>query len=150
MDINTLKTNTQLMKCIRQNLSLSPDDESKDDKISKMSKREVFERYLNWQNVVGYANPLMSVYQVLKDSLEDGKISHDHLAANDNDGIIEAIRKNANFPDYEDANFNEKKFDDFINSLTLESALHLYMKWHGLGLNAQTIINALETIEKSQ
>lgn len=54
-----------LLKNIRQNLGLEPDDTSQDDEINAMSKQEVFERYLTWQGIIGYSNRIISVIETI-------------------------------------------------------------------------------------
>lgn len=43
-----------IMKAVRQNLNLGPDDESQDDYIMKMSKDEVLNRVAQWNNLLGF------------------------------------------------------------------------------------------------
>lgn len=54
-----------LLKNIRQNLGLEPDDTSQDDEINAMSKQEVFERYLTWQGIIGYSDRIISVIETI-------------------------------------------------------------------------------------
>ena len=54
-----------LLKNIRQNLGLEPDDTSQDDEINAMSKQEVFERYLTWQGIIGYSNKIILAIETI-------------------------------------------------------------------------------------
>jgi len=54
-----------ILKNIRQNLGLEPDDTSQDDEINAMSKQEVFERYLTWQGIIGYSDRIISVIETI-------------------------------------------------------------------------------------
>lgn len=54
-----------LLKDIRQNLGLEPDDTSQDDEINNMSKQEVFDRYLTWQGIIGYSNRILTAIETI-------------------------------------------------------------------------------------
>lgn len=43
-----------IMNNVRQNLGLKPNDISKDDIINKMTKAEVFKRFLIWKGIIGF------------------------------------------------------------------------------------------------
>ncbi len=47
------KYNEYIMRDVRQNLGIKPDDTSQDEKIARMSKHEVFDRWLTWHNLIG-------------------------------------------------------------------------------------------------
>ena len=50
-----------VMKNIRQNLGLEPNDTSMDSEINNMSKREVFSRCLEWEGIIGYEYKILSL-----------------------------------------------------------------------------------------
>lgn len=50
-----------VMKNVRQNLGLEPDDTSMDSEINDMSKREVFARCLEWEGIIGYEYKILSL-----------------------------------------------------------------------------------------
>lgn len=50
-----MKNNGIVAQAIRQNLGLEADDKSQDGRIAAMSKREQLERFLEWNNLIGYA-----------------------------------------------------------------------------------------------
>jgi hypothetical protein len=58
---------------VRQNLSLDPTDDSEDEKILKMSRSEVFERFMTWHGIIGFEHmvkaAIQEIYQV--ELLED-------------------------------------------------------------------------------
>lgn len=49
------------MECVRQNLGLEENDKSMDTEIEEMNKIEVLERYLQWNNLVGFADEIVEV-----------------------------------------------------------------------------------------
>ena len=53
---------------IRQNLGLSPDDPSMDDAIAKMSRKELFCRFMTWNGIMGFESfikcALSEIYNV--------------------------------------------------------------------------------------
>ncbi len=53
---------------VRQNLGIKPNDESKDDQILKMSRGEVFRRFMTWNGIIGYEGMIKAaieeIYQV--------------------------------------------------------------------------------------
>lgn len=54
-----------LLKDVRRNLGLEPDDTSHDEEINAMSKQEVFERYLTWQGIIGYSDRIILVIETI-------------------------------------------------------------------------------------
>ena len=50
-----------VMKNVRQNLGLEPNDTSMDSEINNMSKREVFARCLEWEGIIGYEYKILSL-----------------------------------------------------------------------------------------
>ena len=53
MDINSI-----VVRAIRQNLELEPDDTSKDGRIATMSRHEQLERFLAWNGIIGYSSSI--------------------------------------------------------------------------------------------
>lgn len=49
-----------IMSYVRQNMGLDSDDTSKDDFINSMNKKDVFDRVLNWNGIIGYAGQINS------------------------------------------------------------------------------------------
>ena len=47
---------TYIMKRLRQNLGLEPDDTSGDKEIDIMSPGEVVDRVLEWEGIIGYSS----------------------------------------------------------------------------------------------
>lgn len=47
------KYNDDIMEAVRQRMGLDEDDTSKDDKIMKMDKEEVFKEYCQWNGLLG-------------------------------------------------------------------------------------------------
>ena len=61
-----------ILRCIRQNLGYEADDKRADKEIESMGRSEVFERYLEWQGMIGYADELLKVIEYIYDiDLED-------------------------------------------------------------------------------
>jgi hypothetical protein len=152
LNIETLKENPFLIESVRQNLSVAKDDESKDRQIEQLTLELCFERFLTWNGVIDYGPKLLRVFHAFRDSEVNGKISHEKLAELDNqDGIIESLRKRGQFPDFDDASFNDKNFDDYINSLTADNGFKEYATWNGLifGLPILILI-AINTLEKAR
>ena len=52
-----------IMKAIRQNMGLEPDDESNDEEIMEMNHSEIFERWLQWQGILGFGDRILSVVE---------------------------------------------------------------------------------------
>jgi len=50
-----------IMRNVRENLGLTPDDTSEDAFIMEMDKEEVVERYFTWEGIIGYGNKIISV-----------------------------------------------------------------------------------------
>lgn len=53
---------------VRRNLGLKPEDQSEDERIAQMTRREVFRRHLAWNGIFGYEgkilNAVSEIYQV--------------------------------------------------------------------------------------
>lgn len=47
-----------IMSYVRQNMGLDSDDKSKDELINSMDKKDVFNRVLNWNGIIGYAGQI--------------------------------------------------------------------------------------------
>lgn len=149
MNVEILKSNKMLIESLKNNLSLS-DDADLESKLSGMSSHEVFERFLNWNNIIGYATKLWNTYEILSNSLVNDKLNFDKLSEEDQFGdILEDLRLRGEFPDslYED--FNEKPFIKHIESMSLEKAFGEYLAWNGImGFDTQ-ISRAIESIKKA-
>lgn len=52
-----------IMESIRQNLDLEKDDTSRDREIMEMSRREIFERYLTWEGIIGYGDRFLDTVE---------------------------------------------------------------------------------------
>lgn len=52
-----------IMRNVRENLGLEPDDTTEDEAIMEMSKKEVLERYFVWQGIIGYENDIINSVQ---------------------------------------------------------------------------------------
>lgn len=54
---------------IRRNMGLEPDDDSKDDEIAQLSRREQFERFMTWNGIIGYEDmikeAISEIYEVV-------------------------------------------------------------------------------------
>jgi hypothetical protein len=50
---NTVRIDGDIIRDVRENLGIDPDDTSKDDKIDRMSLDEIFNRWCEWN---GYIN----------------------------------------------------------------------------------------------
>ena len=59
-----------IMKNIRQNLGLEPDDTSKDSEIMQMPKEEALERFLIWEGIIGYGNLIISAVSDICNGIE--------------------------------------------------------------------------------
>lgn len=150
MKLDILKENESLMKSLRKNLSLSENDESHDQEIAEMSKREILERFLSWQNISGYSQEILETYDTLNKSLEDDLVNFEHLSANETTGIIETLRKRGRFPDFDDPDFDEDSFIMYVNKMSLREALEEYLSWKGIIGYSHTIINLINTLEKAE
>lgn len=47
-----------IMSYVRQNMGLDSDDKSKDDLINSMNKKDIFDRVLDWNGIIGYAGQI--------------------------------------------------------------------------------------------
>jgi hypothetical protein len=48
---------------VRQTFDLEPTDTSMDKEINELSRRDVLEKYLNWEGLIGYADEIIDVIQ---------------------------------------------------------------------------------------
>lgn len=150
MDIEKLKENDFLIKSVRKNLSYNENDESNDDQIANMSKGEILERFLSWNNISGYSREILETYDVLSKSLEDDLVNFEHLSANETSGIIETLRKRGRFPDFDDPDFNEDAFVMYVNKMSLRDALEEYLSWKGIIGYSHTILKVIKTLEEAE
>ena len=67
-----------IVKNVRENLGLEPDDDSRDNEIATMSRREVFERWLTWQGIIGYGcyilDTIEEIWDISFEEIENGKV----------------------------------------------------------------------------
>ena len=62
------KYNDKIMKAVRQSLGLDKDDESTDEEIMRMNRKQVFELYCQWNGVLGsWYNTLLEVVKNIYD-----------------------------------------------------------------------------------
>ena len=47
-----------IMSYVRQNMGLDSDDTSNDDLINSMNRKDIFDRVLNWNGIIGYAGQI--------------------------------------------------------------------------------------------
>ena len=65
MDITHL--NEDVLKAVRQNLGCDdPDDDSRDDRIAQMGPMELFERFLEWEGIIGYGSLIWNAVENIK------------------------------------------------------------------------------------
>lgn len=55
-----------IMENVRQNLGLEEDDTSRDDYIMSLSPEDVFDKYCNWEGLIGYGYMLWDVVKELQ------------------------------------------------------------------------------------
>lgn len=58
-----MKYSNYIMRCVRQNLGLEPNDTSRDKEILTMTPREVFDKWLEWQGIIGYGEIIISAIE---------------------------------------------------------------------------------------
>ena len=67
-----MKYSEYILSCVRQSLGYEADDKQADEEIESMEKSEIFERYLQWQGIIGYGDTLLRVIENIYDiELED-------------------------------------------------------------------------------
>lgn len=57
-----------VLSSVRKNLGIDSDDSSMDNIISKMSEKEVFERYLTWNGMPGWSDKIWDAVDDIKKS----------------------------------------------------------------------------------
>lgn len=57
------KYSDSLMEAVRQNLGVDEDDTSRDVDIEAMDKREVLDRALTWEGIIGYTDKLINWFK---------------------------------------------------------------------------------------
>ena len=50
-----------IMKNIRQNIGLDENDTSRDAEIESMSGRDILDKYLTWEGIIGYTDEILDV-----------------------------------------------------------------------------------------
>ena len=58
---NTEKISQGIIRDIRENLGIGPDDTSKDGEIDRMSLNEIFNRWCEWNGLINWSGRLRSV-----------------------------------------------------------------------------------------
>lgn len=57
-----------VIEAVRQNMGLDQLDDSEDERILKMSRAEIFRRFMTWNGIIGYEgtilNAIEEIYQV--------------------------------------------------------------------------------------
>ena len=52
-----------IMRSVRQNLGLHPEDTSRDAEIMEMDGEEIVDRYLTWHGIIGYTSSIIQVVE---------------------------------------------------------------------------------------
>jgi hypothetical protein len=58
---NTEKISQHIIRDIRENLGIGPDDTSKDDEINRMPLGEIFNRWCEWNGLINWSGKLKTV-----------------------------------------------------------------------------------------
>ena len=58
---NTERIRNDIIRDVRENLGIEPDDTSKDDIINRMSLNEIFDRWCEWNGLINYGKRLRNV-----------------------------------------------------------------------------------------
>lgn len=58
-DVDSAIYPNSIMRRLRERMGLDPDDNSRDEEIELMSKREVFENILEWEGFIGYTSSII-------------------------------------------------------------------------------------------
>lgn len=58
---NTERISTDIIRNVRENLGVEPDDSSKDDEINRMSLNEIFDRWCEWNGLINYGKTIRKV-----------------------------------------------------------------------------------------
>jgi len=56
-----------IVRDVRQNMGLEPDDTSRDSEILTMTPAEIFDRGLEWQGIIGYSHRILSAIEEIFD-----------------------------------------------------------------------------------
>lgn len=56
-----------ILRDVRQNMGVEPDDESRDDEIRTMSPTEIFDKWLEWQGIIGYSHRILNAIEEIFD-----------------------------------------------------------------------------------
>lgn len=61
-----------IMRSVRQNLGLHPEDTSRDAEIYEMDGEEIVDRYLTWHGIIGYTSDIIDVVsQAIYEAYDD-------------------------------------------------------------------------------
>lgn len=60
---NTEKISQHIIRDIRENLGIDPNDISKDDEINRMSLGEIFNRWCEWNGLINWSGKLKNVIE---------------------------------------------------------------------------------------
>lgn len=52
------KYSERVMKNVRENMGLEPNDTSQDKFIEALGRHEVLDRFLTWEGIIGYTNKI--------------------------------------------------------------------------------------------
>lgn len=58
---NTEKISQDIIRDVRENLGVGPNDTSKDDDVNRMSLNEIFDRWCEWNGFINWSKPLRRV-----------------------------------------------------------------------------------------
>ena len=59
---------------VRKNMGLDEDDPSKDGEIAKMSRSQIFERYMTWNGIIGYESMIKeAIREIYNVELTEGE-----------------------------------------------------------------------------
>lgn len=56
-----------IIRDVRQNMGLEPEDTSRDSEILTMTPAEIFDRWLEWQGIIGYSHRILSAIEEIFD-----------------------------------------------------------------------------------
>lgn len=150
MNLDVLKSNRLLINSLKNNLSLS-DESELERRLGQMNSHEVFERFLNWNNIIGYGNKLWNVYETLEKSLINDKLNFEKLSEEDESGnVLETLRLRGEFSDDIYENPDAVPFIKYIEKMSLEEAFSEYVAWNGILGFSEAITRAIQTIKKAK
>ncbi len=58
---NTERIRNDIIRDLRENLLVDPEDTSKDDMINRMSSNEIFKRWCEWNGLINYSKIIRDV-----------------------------------------------------------------------------------------